>query len=178
MKKAPLYNPDNPLWRTKGKFKTKAQIYRLRLYTIFFGAVSLLAAFSWTLASTEAYQANKTAQEAKSGLTIDPRLALDYQKDVKVVTKEVTGRITYYGWTGNKMANGKYPKDGYVATSDRSIKLGSKVLIDGVTYEVGDRTNKRIHTQFKYPTFDIYSSYPEKTLLKMGTHTSKVSFIK
>ena len=64
-------------------------------------------------------------------------------------------RITEYGATGNLTASGKVPRVGMVATSDRSIPFGSKVEIEGRTYSVEDRTNKRIEN-----TIDIFSENP------------------
>ena len=66
-----------------------------------------------------------------------------------------TMRITEYGATGNLTASGKVPRVGMVATSDRSIPFGSKVEIEGRTYSVEDRTNKRIEN-----TIDIFSENP------------------
>lgn len=68
-------------------------------------------------------------------------------------------RITEYGWTGNKMANGEWPRVGYVATSDRSIPFGTKVIISSKEYIVGDRTAKWIEKDLG-DTIDIYSENP------------------
>lgn len=54
------------------------------------------------------------------------------------------------------MANGIYPSYGYVATSDRTIPMGTKIIIDGEEFEVGDKTAKWVNEKFSYPTFDIY----------------------
>lgn len=54
------------------------------------------------------------------------------------------------------MANGQYPKNGFVATSDRTIPLGTEVIIEGKSYIVGDRTNKRIQDEFGILTIDIF----------------------
>lgn len=68
----------------------------------------------------------------------------------------IPARITCYKATGNKMANGQYPKNGFVATSDRTIPLGTEVIIEGKSYIVGDRTNKRIQEEFGILTVDIF----------------------
>lgn len=72
----------------------------------------------------------------------------------------ILARITEYGWTGQRMANGEWPHIGAVATSDRTIPFGTKVLIDGMTYIVKDRTAYWVHDKFDVPTIDIYSKTP------------------
>lgn len=69
---------------------------------------------------------------------------------------ETMARITCFGKTGYKMANGLYPEEGWVATSDRSIPFGTIIEIEGVEYKVGDRTARWVNEQFEYPTIDIY----------------------
>jgi 3D (Asp-Asp-Asp) domain-containing protein len=71
------------------------------------------------------------------------------------------------------MANGLYPKKGYVATSDRTIPFGTKIEIDGVEYEVGDRTNKRFQ-HFKNQTIDIFWEESEESCLKFGTSLKNI----
>ena len=51
----------------------------------------------------------------------------------------------------------KVPKNGMVASSDRGLKFGTKVEIDGKKYVVEDRTAKWVHTRFSKPTIDIFS---------------------
>jgi len=80
--------------------------------------------------------------------------------DTVVCENEIIARITQYGWTGQKMASGKWPYVGAVATSDRSIAFGTKVVIDGKEYVVEDRTALWVNEQFDLPTFDIYSEQP------------------
>ena len=50
-----------------------------------------------------------------------------------------TVEATAYTWTGNKMANGLYPTEGYVASN--KLPLGTKIYIPemGQHYIVGDR---------------------------------------
>ena len=79
-------------------------------------------------------------------------LGVNFEKN----DREIDARITCYNWTGNKMANGKYPELGYVATSDRTIPFGTIIEIEGVEYEVGDRTALWVHEKFEHPTVDIY----------------------
>lgn len=76
-------------------------------------------------------------------------------------------RITKYGWTGHKMANGEYPYEGAVATSDRTIPFGSKVIINGVEYVVKDRTASWIHDKYGL-TFDIFSTESRQEMLTYG----------
>ena len=71
-------------------------------------------------------------------------------------TETTTARITCYNWTGNRMANMKYPEYGYVATSDRTIPFGTEIIIDGETFIVGDRTALWVHEKWEVPTIDIY----------------------
>jgi hypothetical protein len=79
--------------------------------------------------------------------------------DVVECENEKRARITEYGWTGYRMANGKYPEIGYVAVSDRSIPLGTKIILRGQEYEVGDRTALWVHEKFGF-TVDVYSQNP------------------
>lgn len=65
-------------------------------------------------------------------------------------------RVTCYKPTGYNMANTKPPKDGWVATSDRSIPFGTEIEVDRRIYKVGDRTAKWVHEKFEYPTIDIF----------------------
>lgn len=81
-------------------------------------------------------------------------LDMNFEKNDSI--REIDARITCYNWTGNKMANGKYPELGYVATSDRTIPFGTIIEIEGVEYEVGDRTALWVHEKFEHPTVDIY----------------------
>jgi len=88
-------------------------------------------------------------------------------------SKTIIARTTCYLATNNKMANGKYPSSGYVATSDRTIPFGTKVIIDKVEYEVGDRTNKRFQ-DFTLPTFDIFWEGSEESCLEYGVQIKNV----
>ena len=54
-----------------------------------------------------------------------------------VVIKTGVEHITCYTWTGNTMANGMYPEEGYVANNQ--YPFGTVVEILGGTYTVGDR---------------------------------------
>ena len=64
-------------------------------------------------------------------------------------------RITCYKATGNLTASGKVPKNGMVATSDRTIPFGTKVIINGQTYSVEDRTAQWVHDEKGF-TIDIF----------------------
>ena len=85
----------------------------------------------------------------------------------------ITVSITKFGWTGNKMANGEYPHIGAVAISDRSIPLGTVVIIDGVKYIVKDRTAKWVHEKFGL-TIDIYTEESVNDMLKFGRQKKDV----
>ena len=86
--------------------------------------------------------------------------SLDQYRHTLVRNRIVTARITQYGWTGNKMANGEWPHVGAVATSDRTIPFGTRVIIEGKTYVVKDRTAVWVAKEFPLPTFDMYSEQP------------------
>ena len=85
-------------------------------------------------------------------------------------------RITCYLWTGNKMANGEYPKKGYVATSDRTIPFGTEIEIDGETFIVGDRTNSRFQ-YFETPTIDIFWEGSRESCLEFGVQYGFVKIL-
>ena len=90
----------------------------------------------------------------------------------------ILARISCYVATGNPMANGIMPRPGYVATSDRSLAFGTKIVIDGRTYEVGDRTNIRF-TKFKLPTIDVYfESKNKQECINFGVKYKTVKIIK
>jgi hypothetical protein len=76
-------------------------------------------------------------------------------------------RITCYLATGNTMANGEYPSVGQVAISDRSIPLNTKVELNGIEYNIGDRTNKRFES-FDLMTIDIFVDWTEQECLDFG----------
>ena len=86
-----------------------------------------------------------------------------------------TMRISYYNATGNRMSNGEYPKEGYVATSDRTIPLGTKLSIGNKEYEVGDRTAKWVHTE-RGDTIDIYLNMSDEELKEKGVQYKEVIF--
>jgi hypothetical protein len=76
-------------------------------------------------------------------------------------------RITCYLATGNRMANGKYPSVGQVAVSDRSIPLNTKIELNGIEYNIGDRTNKRFE-DFDLMTIDIFVDWTREQCLEFG----------
>lgn len=85
-----------------------------------------------------------------------------------VVCPSETARVTKYGWTGNTMANGKYPEVGYCATSDRSIPFGTVIIVEGIgECIVGDRTAKWVHNLHGF-TVDLYSEETEAEMLNWG----------
>lgn len=84
----------------------------------------------------------------------------------EIVCKTTKAWITKYSWTGYTMANGEFPYLGAVASSDRSIPLGTLVKIMGEKYIVKDRTALWIHD--RGTTFDIYSEETIEEMLKFG----------
>lgn len=88
-----------------------------------------------------------------------------------VETVEV--RTTCYLATGNLTASGKVPKEGMVAVSDRTIKFGTEVIIDGKTYIVEDRTNKRFQ-DFNTQTIDIFWEGSRESCLDYGVQYKNV----
>lgn len=104
-------------------------------------------------------------------------------KDEPIIEKEIyfihetePARITCYLWTGNKAANGEYPSEGIVASSDRSIPFGTEVIIDGKKYIVGDRTNKRFQ-HMDPQTIDIYWEDSLDDCLKFGVQYKDIVII-
>mgnify|MGYP001599707856 FL=1 len=91
--------------------------------------------------------------------------------------EEVMARITKYGATGNPMANGDMPFVGAVALSDRSIPLGTRIILSGKEYVVKDRTAKWVHDKFGL-TVDIYSNETEKEMLEYGRRNRIIKIIK
>jgi len=90
-------------------------------------------------------------------LKMNERLKMGVREEIiHLANNSNLARITCYSWTGNPMANTLYPVEGYVATSDRTIPFGTKIIIEGIEYEVGDRTAKWVHEDFEYQTIDIY----------------------
>lgn len=92
-----------------------------------------------------------------------------------------TVRISHYGWTGNKMANGLWPTRGFVASSDRTIPLGTKIFMEtkqlcGI-FEVGDRTAIWVGKELG-DTIDIYLNLPKEKLLELGTYKTIAYIIK
>lgn len=57
--------------------------------------------------------------------------------ELDVVSLVMSEDITCYTWTGNRMANGEYPSNGYVANNE--YPFGTKVEILDNEYVVGDR---------------------------------------
>lgn len=72
------------------------------------------------------------------------------------IIEPTLARITCFGPDGTLTSTGKIPKNGMVATSDRSIPFGTEIIIDGKTYIVETRTNKRIQDEFGMLTIDIF----------------------
>lgn len=107
-----------------------------------------------------------------------PGQVIHYQRpaELKPQITYLKGTVTKYGWTGNPMANGEYPHEGAVASSDRSIPLGTKVLIDGKEYTVKDRTAKWVHEQRGF-TIDIYSEETNQEMLNFGRKEAKIAIL-
>lgn len=98
------------------------------------------------------------------------------EKEIYFIHQTEPARITCYLWTGNPMANGEYPNEGMVASSDRSIPFGTEVIIDGKKYIVGDRTNQRFQ-DFETQTMDIYWEDSLEDCLKFGVQYKDIAII-
>ena len=80
---------------------------------------------------------------------------------LEVVYLTETARISCYVDKG-LMASGKYVYPGAVATSDRSIPMGTEAYIEGVgLVTIDDKTNKRIHNEFGMLTLDVWMTEEE-----------------
>lgn len=99
------------------------------------------------------------------------------EKEIYLIHETEPARITCYLWTGSPMANGIFPYDGAVASSDRSIPFGTEVIIDGKKYIVGDRTNQRFQ-DFETQTIDIYWEGSLEDCLKLGVQYKDIAIIK
>src|ERR1035437_1341346 len=91
-------------------------------------------------------------------------------KNIEIIPVIKTARITCYNDYG-KTASGEITLPGIVATSDRSIKMGTKVYIEGYgIMEVKDRTAKWINDRGL--TFDIWDKDCNKSFgVKKLTYT-------
>ena len=77
------------------------------------------------------------------------------QSYVEVVVMTNTARISCYTDLG-QMASGEYVYDGAVATSDRSIPMGTKVMIEGFgLMTIEDKTAVWVHEELGF-TLDIW----------------------
>ncbi len=103
-------------------------------------------------------------------LQVTPPPTIEEPREVKPTIK---ASVTKYGWTGNPMASGKYPYVGAVATSDRSIPLGTDIYIEGVKYKVEDRTASWIQAKHGL-TIDIYSDESRTQMLAFGRQTKNI----
>jgi 3D (Asp-Asp-Asp) domain-containing protein len=132
-----------------------------RRRTNFYGKLTAILLFIILIGfSFATYYQNKLYSDliyrAKEILSMSPENRLEANFEPLGASVEPTlARITCYKATGNRMANGQYPSEGFVATSDRTIPLGTKIVIDGIEYEVGDRTALWVHEQKGF-TIDIY----------------------
>lgn len=81
----------------------------------------------------------------------------------------IDARITCYDDQGI-MSSGKWVYDGAVATSDRTIKKGKKVMLDGEEYIVEDRTAVWVAEKFDLLTIDIW----QESCLGFATHQDKI----
>lgn len=81
-----------------------------------------------------------------------------HKVDTSVIQENYTGiaRITCYAPTGYRTASMKTPQYGMVASSDRTIPLGTKVMIEGYgEMTIEDRTAKWVHEKKGF-TLDIF----------------------
>jgi len=85
--------------------------------------------------------------------------AIDEYKEpikIEVITVDKTARVTCYAPTGYRTASMKDPTYGMVASSDRTIPLGTQVYIEGYgIMTVEDRTAKWVHEKKGF-TLDVF----------------------
>lgn len=82
-----------------------------------------------------------------------------------MITNIITAIVTAYIATGHPCANGKMPRVGITcASSDRTIPLGSFLVMDGKTFIIEDRTNKRFDIP-NHQRFDIFFSNKHDALV-------------
>jgi len=119
----------------------------------------------------------KQAAEQKKSATVQKNKAVSSRTAVPMLA-----RISKYLKTGKLMANGLPPKVGYVAVSDRSIKLGSLVWIGRTRYIVGDYTNLYVHQLSKDLdcdlTVDIFTTESKQEAKKFGIEIQKIALLK
>lgn len=99
------------------------------------------------------------------------------EREVYLIHETEAARLTCYLWTGYPMANGQYPEEGWVASSDRSIPFGTDVIIGDKKYKVGDRTNLRFQSMDPQ-TIDIFWEGAREDCLKFGAKIGDVAIIK
>lgn len=73
-------------------------------------------------------------------------------------------------------ASGEDTKEGRTVACPRSLKLGTKVLINGKTYTCLDRTAKWVEQKFG-PTYDIFTE-DHDAALRFGRKTLEVAILK
>lgn len=73
-------------------------------------------------------------------------------------------------------ASGEDTKEGRTVACPRSLKLGTKVLINGKTYTCLDRTAKWVEAKFG-PTYDIFTE-DHAAALRFGRKTLEVAILK
>ena len=95
----------------------------------------------------------------------------------EIKTISISAWVTKYAWTGYTMANNEYPYVGAVATSDRSIPFGTRVIINGKEYVVKDRTALWVFNE-RGQVFDIYSEETKQDMLNFGKQKLEVLIIK
>lgn len=131
----------------------------------------IIAIFTLLSLSLEAKDAPKVV-EKKTNISV--------QAKGRVAVKKFA-RVTKYKWTGNKMANGMYPRPGYVAVSDRSIKLGGLIWIGYTRYIIGDYTDLWVHDKSKANgydfTVDIYTEESLAEALNFGFEEHKIALL-
>lgn len=82
--------------------------------------------------------------------------AIEHKEPIEVIAVDKTARVTCYAPTGYRTASMKVPAYGMVASSDRTIPLGTKVYIEGYgIMTVEDRTASWVHEQKGF-TLDIF----------------------
>lgn len=83
------------------------------------------------------------------------------EPNIELVAVNIPARVSCYIDTGT-MASGKQTYKGAVATSDRSIPMGTKIYLEGFgIMTVEDKTALWVHTKFELPTIDVWMTEEE-----------------
>jgi len=104
------------------------------------------------------------------------RASTSQLEPLSLIVVDKKARVSCYVDIGT-MAGGKQTYKGAVAVSDRSIKMGTKIYLEGFgEMTVEDKTALWVHTKFPLPTIDVWMS--EKECKDFGLKTLNYKIIK